>query len=292
MFGKQVYFAAPRAEFRSQQSFGLVPDGGLMTVIASYRYAKQKRDIAFVHRHYKKLTRAMDWYEKKFGEHLISEWFLCEWADAVMKVGKTLYTNVLYYAALTHMASLAGLAKRPTDVKKYETRAKRVKALLHKEFWSGHYFADWIDWKKHDYLPTHANMLAIIFGLTSKKQSLQILRSAGKLWDKFTLTNTSRAYPFWRIPFQHHLIGLPDYHNGIRWLQPGITYAIALYQVGKRMKAKKIFSKIAKKIEQHGDVFEVYEVNGTPLRRWFYTSEHPFAWSAGVFLWAYKMIYR
>jgi glycogen debranching enzyme len=40
-FGKPTLLAKPKAEFRSRQSGGLVLDGGLMTIIAAYEYAKR-----------------------------------------------------------------------------------------------------------------------------------------------------------------------------------------------------------------------------------------------------------
>jgi glycogen debranching enzyme len=83
----------------------------------------------------------------------------------------------------------------------------------------------------------------------------------------------------------HHVIGMGDYHNGLIWLQPGMLYAGALYKEGYRAKAKMTLDKIARKIIESGGAHEVYETNGTPVNRLVYRSEHPFAWSAGLFIW-------
>ncbi len=43
-------------------------------------------------------------------------------------------------------------------------------------------------------------------------------------------------------------------------------------------------------IVKYNGVYEVYEKDGTPLKRIFYRSEHPFAWSAGLFLYASEIL--
>lgn len=249
--------------FRSVQSGGVVPDGGLMTIVAAQRFGK-----TYAH----KLNRAREWYRKKFGDDLISEWFQCEWADAVLKVGKTLYTNILYWKA---------------------TGDEAIKNKIVDVFWNGRYFADWVDWRRRDYFASHPNMLAIVFGLTTREQSLSILDYAKEYcWNGWTLEENYPAYPWWRIPIQNYLVGMADYHNrGCLWLQPGILYAIALHKTGKTDEATSVLTAIAGKIVEYNGVYEVYEKNGGPVKRLFYQSEYPFAWSAGLFLWAHKILY-
>ena len=106
----------------------------------------------------------------------------------------------------------------------------------------------------------------------------------------FTIETNYPRYPFWRTgPFQF-LVGMADYHNrGCLWLQPGITYAISLWKVGQKKEAKEFLERIAKHIVKYNGVYEVYEKDGTPVKRLFYQSEHPFAWSAGLFLYAFNM---
>lgn len=260
-FGKPRYFRTPKPDFRSHQSGGLVLDGGLMTVIAARRFGSTYE---------KQIHHVLLWYKKGFGDGLLREWFLCEWADAVMKIGKTLYTNVLYWKA---------------------TEDKNIAKKVHESFWNGTYFADWVDYKRQDYFAAHPNMLAIIFGLATRSQAKSILSFAEKYcWNGWTLVSNYPMYPFWRIPLQNYLVGLPDYHNGCLWLQPGILYAIALHKVDQKQKALRVLEYIARKIVEHNGVHEVYEKNGQPLRRLFYRSEEPFAWSAGLFLWAEKLL--
>lgn len=248
--------------FRSIQSGGIVPDGGLMTIIAAQQFKNKYR---------KQVQRARAWYKNTFGDGLIFEWFQCEWADAVLKVGKTLYTNVLYWEA---------------------TKSPGIRAKINETFWNGRYFADWVDYRRQDYFASHPNMLAIIFGLATKNQAENILTVAKTCWQGFTLHSNLPAYPFWRIPVQNYLVGIPDYHNGCLWLQPGILYAVALHKYGRVAEAKKVLGAVAGKIVEYNGVYELYEKNGRPVRRLFYKAEHPFAWSAGLFLWARNVIYN
>lgn len=290
-FGNHRYYETPKPHFRSHQSFGTVPDGGLMTIIAARNYAEGYDNRAFLEKHYIKLHTSMEWYRNKFGDRLISEWFLCEWADAVLKCGKTLYTNVLYYKAAGDLSWIAERLNKRADAERYAKRQLLISEHIRSTFWNGSYFADWVDWKRQDYLASHANMLAIIFGLATPKEARSIIDAAkSRSWDGRTLKNVSPAYPWWRIPFLQTVIGVPDYHNGMIWLQPGILFAMALHKTGFVKEAKRVLGGIAKTISTHNGVFEVYEKNAKPVRRRLYQAEHPFAWSAGLFLWAAKHI--
>ncbi len=290
-FGRHVYFKTPKAQFRSHLSYGTVPDGGILTIIAAKKYAESSRDRAFLKKNYEQLRKALRWYGKKFDMGLIREWFLCEWADAILKIGKTLYTNVLYFRATGDMVWIAKELKKERDAKKYMRWHKHLGECIHKEFWNGSHFADWKDWKRQDYFAAHPNMMAIVFGLaTPKERDVILTKAKTQLWNGWTLRNTVPSYPWWRVPLLHHLVGLPDYHNGMVWLQPGLMYTVALHIAGKTKRAKEVLQSIGQKIQQHHGVYEVYEIHGKPTKRLFYTSEHPFAWSAGLFLWAHSLI--
>lgn len=108
---------------------------------------------------------------------------------------------------------------------------------------------------------------------------------------EFTLEENYPRYPFWRIPVWNHLLGLADYHNrGCLWLQPGILYALCLKKTGKKQMAQTMLASISRKIVEHHGVFEIYEKDGHPVKRFFYRAEFPFAWSAGLYLYASAII--
>lgn len=290
-FHSHSYYKKPVPHFRSHMSFGTVPDGGLMTVIAAASYMDASGDRAFLQQSYKKLHDALSWYSHRFKDGLIREWYQCEWADALLKSGNTLYTNVLYFRALRDMARIARKLKKTGDAQQFERHAEGIRRQIHGVLWNGEYFADWKDWKRQDYFATHPNMLAVIFGLATKSQAVSILAKAKKdAWNGWTLVNSVPEYPIWRVPAIHIFLGLKEYHNGFIWLQPGILYAMAQYVTGFKSDAKKTLSGIGKKIIEWNGAYEVYERNSTPVRRIIYTSEHPFAWSAGLFVWAWDIM--
>ncbi len=287
-FGTHAYYESPHAQYRSSQSGGIVPDGGLLVIIAAREYAEVSQDTKTLRAWYPKLSASVSYYGKTFGTGLISEWFQCEWSDAVLKTGKTLYTNVLYWKALKDMAWIAKRLGDAAASRALDRRQREVGEKIRQELWTGAYFADWKRVFRHDYISSHANMLAIVFGLADRKQSASILAAVetycGNSW---TLETNWPRYPYWRIPLINYLTGTADYHNrGCLWMQPGILYAVALWKTGKRHAAKQVLSGIARKIVEYDRVFEVYEKTGKPVARLLYRSEGPFAWSAGLFLWA------
>lgn len=292
-FGRIEYHKKPRPQFRSSQSGGLVPDGGLMTVIAMRDYYEHTKDLTFLKKEYESLKHAINWYETRFPDRLIFEWFQCEWADAVLKIGSTLYTNVLYWKALGDMAYLAARNHRIDDARTYLQRQKKLGTLIRQNFWNGRFFADWRRFIRHDYFASHPNMLAIVFGLATPEEATSILEYAyASCWNGFTLETNYPAYPYWRIPLVNYVTGTADYHNrGCKWLQPGILFAYALWLHHRKGQARKVLDAIAETIVLHQDVYEIYTKEGIPVRRLLYTSEHPFAWSAGLFLWVADTVY-
>lgn len=292
-FGHPEYLTHPRRQFRSSQSGGIVPDGGLMAIIAMRDYIGRAKDISVLKKEYTALKQAIDWYERKFRGNLIFEWFQCEWADAVLKTGSTLYTNVLYWKALGDMAHLARQHHQVADARTYADRQKRIGLLLRQQFWNGTFFADWRRFIRHDYFASHPNMLAIVFGLATNDEANSILAYAeSHCWNGFTLETNYPKYPYWRIPLLNYLTGMADYHNrGCKWLQPGILFAYALWLQKRKTKARNVLDAIADIIARHQDVYEIYTGKGIPVARLLYTAEHPFAWSAGLFLWVADTVY-
>ncbi len=292
LHGKASHYIHPKPNFRSHLSGGFVPDGGLMTIIAAAQYYVKTHDTMYLKDRYKQLMRIMKWYITNFDDECISEWFACEWADATLKIGIVLYTNILYWKALKDMSLLAASLHQISDSKRYCCRSARIREIIYRSFWNGKYFIDWIDYKKQDYFASHPNMLAVHFGLVNRNEAHMILDTAGKFCQNhFTLEENYPRYPWYRIPLFHHCIGMGDYHNrGCLWLQPGILFAINLYKVGRKDEAIKFFHTISSKIVEYDGVFEVYEKDGSPVKRSFYQAEQPFAWSAGLYLFAYHIL--
>jgi len=291
--GTISYYKEPVANFRSYQSGGTVLDGGLLTIIAAAQYERITSDVNYLKKIYGALFKTAQWYTGQFSSNLLSEWYLCEWMDAIYKKGNTLYTNALYIKALYDMSYLARVVGKKKDAYSFVQKANALKQILHTLFWNGTYFIDWIDSsrKTHTFFNTHANMLMVNFELTTRSQAESILTHTLRVCNvDFTLESSIPRYPWWRVPLYNHLAGIGDYHNGLRWLQPGIHYALALNTLGHAQSARRMLRTIAKHIIKHNGVYEVYEQTGMPVRRLLYKAEEPFAWSAGLFLYAIARI--
>ena len=142
------------------------------------------------------------------------------WADSIKKTGHVLYTNVLYYQALKSMQFMASSLNKTNDQTILKTKQNIVQKELKKKFWNGKYFNDWVT-NNHTQttLSLEANMFAILFEITTKKEAESIL-------DYIIKNNiiTPNGCPVVDKPYQRkHIyspfipLGLKDYHNGLIW---------------------------------------------------------------------------
>lgn len=286
--GRPTYFETPRANFRSRMNWGVgyVLDSGLLATIDTADLFRVTGNGDFVQSVTPSLKRSLSWYISHFGDRLISEWPYSEYADATAKFGRVLYTNVLYARALFDQSYL-------TKEASLLHRADLIREKINRTFWNGDFFADWYDYKRHDHFATHANLLAVILEVADQQQAEKILSFAKEhLLADFTLETNYPAYPMRRLPLHHHLFGMIDYHNyqGMLWLEPGILYSLALAKIGREEEARQMLEKLAQKIIEYGQVFEVYERSGEPVKRGFYEAEHPFLRSAGLYLQALRRL--
>ncbi|KKP70143.1 hypothetical protein A2X44_00345 [candidate division CPR3 bacterium GWF2_35_18] len=292
--GKPTYLDSPKANYRSLQTGGKIVDGGLLLVISLNYYIQKTKDLKFLNQHWQTIKNIFYFYNKYRKNDLLKQDLLCEWYDAVYKSGYSLYLNVLYLRFLKDFSDLASI-QNDLSLKNesFEIKAKLYEDFIIK-FWNDDYFDDWIDFKNNHIFNPNYNLLAVIFDVIDKKYQHTIIHYLDKNYksNDFALETSYPKYPFWRIPFYNYLLGVGDYCNGLKWLQSICFYSVALKNIGKLKESQKILRVVAEKIVEYNDVYEVYERNGKPLKRLFYKSESPFAWSSGLFLFAYKVLYE
>ncbi len=269
-------------------------DQNSLYIICFNEYVKKSRDIKFLKKNYSRIKKVLD-KDFKFDidrNLLLEQGFYADWADSIRKRGEILYTNVCHYAALNALAELATTLNKWNDRQHYEFLAGKVKEKLNTFFWNGKYYADSLG-KGGDIFSSGANMLAIIWGIADRKKSLKIIDFVKKnKLESFTLATNYPEYHFWQISPLARIVGIPDYHNGLRWLWLGCADVLAKLKLGMKKDAKNLLGKIADKIIEYNDIYEVYEQNGKPVNRLFYKSEVPFAWSAGLFVYAVREFER
>lgn len=211
---------------------------------------------------------------------------MAEWNDAVWKYGNLLYSNVIYWYMYDRLADWLKVID-PTFSTALSSKANGIADSLRSRLWNGKYFADWHDYKRQDYFYPFGNSLAITWGLTTKTEANSIFEQCSIVQHGFTLETNSPQYPWWRTDLAQRLIGMPDYQNqGILWWQPITSYLTALKSSGRNTEYSRLSQIVINKIIQDQEIYECYERDGTPVKRWLYTSEHPFAWTSGMILWS------
>jgi glycogen debranching enzyme len=254
-----------RPRYVDDKRRNLVLDSNSLVIILANEYVNKSKDLDFAKKYYPQLKKALDYY----GSDLVKELPYGNWCDSVPKKGRVLYTNVLYWKAIV---ALDELGKNIKSAEGLDLKADAVKEKINRVFWNGLYFNDT---DHNSVFATCGNLLALVFGLASSSQKNSTLKFVEKnCLAGFTIKTSHPEYK--ECSFIDRLGGMCDYHN-LRWL-----WIACLYSLFK----KEMLNRIADKINQHNMVYEVYEKNGRPVKRWFYKSEKNFSWSCGLFIYA------
>ncbi len=263
-------------------------DGNALFVIAFSDYLRRSGDKKFARENFAGVRKAMEWVEGHDWNHdmLIEEGLLANWADSLFKCWKVLYSNVCYCRALEEFAAIAGALGEKALAGRYEKKAAGVKKEINRQFWLQEYYADWIDWKRHENFSSDGNVLAIVWGIADGEKGARIEEFVAE--KKLTEVPMRTCYPNyapWRVAT---FFTFPSkafyYHNGLSWPWLGAMNAIALQRLGERKRAGKEMERIAELIVGQGTVHEIFDESGKPVRSALLKSEHPFAWSAALFL--------
>ncbi|PLW79896.1 hypothetical protein C0585_05310 [Candidatus Woesearchaeota archaeon] len=269
-----------------QDKLGSHPqDQNSLFLITFKKYIEKTNDLEFLEDKFDNLRSIINWYENEKKEGLIYGGKYATWQDAIKKVGWTLYNNVLYFEALKSMDYLQKKLELNKD--KYKKLAEETKKLINKKFWIKNYYADFICKKTCEIFSLDGNTLAVIFGVAdnikSKKIGKHILDT--KIIEPFGAKTNNPKYKSNETFIPYYLFHMQDYQNeGVHWLWLGALATITLNKSGYKKEAKNALKNIEKIIEKHQIVSEVYTKEGNPVKRLFYRSEQPFAWSSSLYL--------
>ena len=265
-------------------------DGNAMLVIALKDYVEKANDKEFGEKHFEKAEKALNWLKKHDRDRdlLLEENFFCSWQETVLKSGKVLYSNCLYFKALEDFGKLCEMLGRKSLAEEHRKLSARVKEMINYTFWQGNYYFDWIDYMKHDNFSTDGNVLAVLFGLSDKEQGIMIENKIKQhQLNKIPLQLNYPVYPFWRIPPGLFPLDAYHYHNGSSWLWLGSLNVIAMNNLGLKKESRQELRKIASFINEHGSVHEVF-LNGKPINSTLLKSEPYYSLSSGLFVKAVK----
>ena len=113
-------------------------DGQALLVIAALTYARHTDDAAFLQNHWSQLEWAMQWLksnDKDAGYALLHQGAFADWADSINRSGNILYTNIVYWKALSEMAQAAARLDLVDQEKFYASEAERVSQSIQNELW-------------------------------------------------------------------------------------------------------------------------------------------------------------
>jgi len=270
-------------------------DGNALLVIAALLYLKRLDDEQFCLTHWPALKQGLEWLEAHAlgDDDLLHQGAYTDWADSVSRVGRVLYTNVLYWKALHDFATVADKYGYAEDAGTFLTKASRVKGAIDNEFWRedlGYYITS----AQFQLLNSDGNLLAVAWGLASSKQSHTILDGFRRfgMADPVPTQVTDRPYGSKYIAIENRLGGIPHYHTLAAWLWLGGWHVVALTRMGRLAEAKSLLDRIDALIVRDGVVHEVFDSDGHPLKSFWYSSEAPLTWSAGVIVYAHACYQR
>jgi glycogen debranching enzyme len=266
-------------------------DGQALLVIAALAYVEETANIHFLEEHWRQLQAAMRWlegYRKPASEDpLLYQGAFADWADSIARHGRILYTNVVYWKALSEMAIAANRLNLHQEAITYFVQAKNVARAINQHFWRpnpGYYVTS----DELTQLSSDGNLLAIAWGLASHEQAERILSvmERARMAEPVPTRVTYPSYPRHLIALENLLGGMATYHTDASWLWIGAWHVIALVKVGQIDDAQKLVTRILQVIVQDRQVNEVHAPNGKPLSSIWYTPEAPLTWNAGMILYA------
>ena len=269
-------------------------DGQALVVIAALAYAQETGNIVFLENHWSELRAGMRWLEgyRKGTEDdpLLHQGAFADWADSIARHGRVLYTNVVYWKALSEMAIAATRLNMQQEAVYYFVRAEKVLRAINKQFWRpdlGYFMTS----DTLTQLSSDGNLLAIAWGLAKKEQAESILSvmDAAKMAEPVPTRVTFPSYPRQLIALENLLGGMANYHTSASWLWIGAWHVIALVKAGHLEQAGKLVDRILTVIVEDRQVNEVHAPNGKPLSSMWYTPEAPLTWNAGMVIYAFRL---
>ncbi|HET9911654.1 MAG TPA: hypothetical protein VFQ13_07185 [Anaerolineales bacterium] len=269
-------------------------DGQALLVIAALAYTQETGNGTFLENHWAELKLAMTWLENyrkgHENDHLLHQDAFADWADSIARRGRVLYTNVVYWKALSEMAIAATRLNLQQDALHYFVKAGNVLRAINKCFWRkdlGYFVTS----DELSHLSSDGNLLAIAWGLATREQAESILRvmEDAKMAEPVPTRVTYPSYPRQLIALENILGGMANYHTNASWLWIGAWHIIALVRTGHLDKARELVLRILGVIVQDRQVNEVHAPNGKPLASLWYTPEAPLTWNAGMVIYACRI---
>lgn len=280
----------PKALYRAGTVFAEPLDPTALFVIAAREYFQRTGDEAFCGRFEPAMDRAMAWLMRhdRDGDAILENRYLAGWMDSILKKDKVFDLNLIYYEGLRACQTIKQVLGHTADAQRFRGAADRLHDALQRVFWNGAYFTDWVRGTRRGGFSSDGNILAIFFGTAPDPQSHQIARHIEDHGlDRDTPLRTcdpvyslSQVFPFYIV------VGMPDYHRTLVWPWLGTIHAVNKFRLGRKDAAISDLARIGEWYTRRNAVAEIYTPEGQPVSRRFYQAEVPFAWNAGLYVYA------
>lgn len=262
-------------------------------VIAFYQYIKKTKDKAFLAAHFGQLQKIYKFLSKhSYRSGLLREPVGGGWAESILKRGAIAYTNMCYLESIRCMARMSAILGKTKKAQEFSALAHKVHQAIDGKLWEqskGGFYSDWYGFSRHHHFNADGNLLALWWQIADREKSKKINIKIDELLSDSDppIQQTSERYFFWRVFFTNQISGMKHYHTRFSWLSLGCFAALAKIEIGKKEEGIRIIKKIAQVINKYQTVHEIL-FNGKPVDLFFYQSEQPWAWAAGMFLYASK----
>ncbi|MFA5925432.1 MAG: amylo-alpha-1,6-glucosidase [Parcubacteria group bacterium] len=293
--GLKIKRRKPRPIYTSPLPFLYSTDNDLLFVLSFCKYHKIAGDDGFVRDNFQKIEQSLGFYASAdlIRGNLIHENGLANWMDSIFKNGFVLYTNCLWYESVRQFEILCeklNIKSKSKDI----PASKEILDRIQKIFWleDEKYFSDNIaGGKPQKYFDLAGNLLAIFFDIANWKRSELIFSKIKQIRNGNVLHPINAPlYPFWKINPLTRLFGIARYHNGISWSWLEALLVIAECKTGKISEARADLENLSEIIAKNGHIHETYFPDGRPFDHALWKSAVPFAWGAGLFLWAVSLL--
>lgn len=230
------------------------------------------------------MERAFAYSESRCRFGLIWQEPYADWCDSIKRRGYVTYTNALHYGAARVLALLAPSGERR---ERYASRAEEIRLLINERLWTRTRYAEWTSetGTMRNY-SVESNMLCALLGISSDAQTNLLFTSFDRI-PEFTAhvgRRVSPRYPNKLVSKSMTLLSMRHYHDEMQWLW---TTGLALLSSRITTPNAEREAALIRAVEHltRGDAWisEVY-LDNERFSNWWYTSEEPFAWSAGMLL--------
>jgi hypothetical protein len=221
----------------------------------------------------------MDWNltQDKNKDLLIEEGYYANWEDTTLWKGNILYTNVLFYKALTDFAHLLKHIKNKEHLK-YLDLSKKLNKKINSVFWNKEFYSKSPEAK--NYISIGANMLAIIYRIANREKAKKIFNSLKKehLLEEIPMKSSYPRYPTYRTSLLKS-----KYQNSYGWGWVSCLAIVAMSETGLKKQAREHLKELEDLIVKSRGLAEIYE-DKRPVNNFLIKTEQPFAWSSGLFI--------